>query len=120
MRMTSNQVLTQSALRVGAFLGLSHAELTQVLGLDLSTISAMADGSAELDGNTASGRRAITLIKIYQALITNVGSHEGACKQWVCSHNTGLAGTPALLMHTEMGMEAVLAYLQSLEAPQGM
>lgn len=80
----------------------------------------MADGSTELDGNTASGRRAITLIKIYQALTANVGSHEGACKQWVCSHNTGLAETPALLMHTEMGMEAVLAYLQSIGAPQGM
>lgn len=120
MPMTSNQVLTQSALRVGAFLGLSHAELTQALGLDLCTISAMADGSAELDGNTSSGRRALTLIKIHQALIANVGSHEEACKQWVCSHNAGLAETPALLMHTEMGMEAVLAYLQSTGAPQGM
>jgi uncharacterized protein (DUF2384 family) len=120
MHMTSNQVLTQSALRVGAFLGLSHAELTQALGVDLRTISAMADGSAELDGNTASGRRALTLIKIHQALTANVGSHEEACKQWVCSHNAGLGGTPALLMHTEMGMEAVLAYLQSMGAPQGM
>lgn len=120
MRMTSNQVLTQSALRVGAFLGLSHAALTQILGLDLSTISAMADRSAVLDGKTASGRRAVTLIKIYQALTANVGSNEEACKRWVCSHNTGLAGTPALLMHTEAGMEAVLAYLQSMGVQQGM
>lgn len=118
--MTSNQVLTQSVLRVGAFLGLSHAELTQTLGLDLCTISAMADGSAELDGNTVSGRRSLTLIRIHKALIANVGPHEEACKQWVCSHNASLAGTPALLMHTEMGMEAVLAYLQSMGAPQGM
>ena len=118
--MTSNQVLTQSVLRVGAFLGLSHAELTQTLGLDLCTISAMADGSAELDGNTVSGRRSLTLIRIHKALIANVGPHEEACKQWVCSHNASLGGTPALLMHTEMGMEAVLAYLQSMGAPQGM
>lgn len=120
MRMTSNQVLTKSALRVGACLGLSYEELAQALGLDLSTISAMIEGSAELDGNTASGRQALTLIKIYQALTDNVGLHEEACNQWVSSHNTGLAGTPALLMRTEMGMEAVLAYLQSMGVPQGM
>ena len=119
MRMTSNQVLTQSALRTGALLGLSHAEFARALGLDQSTVSAMADGSAELQSNSPSGQRALTLIKIYQALTANVGGDEQACKQWVCSHNTGLAATPALLVQSEAGMNAVLAYLQSMEAPQG-
>ena len=119
MRMTSNQVLTHSALRTGALLGLSHAEFARALGLDQSTVSAMADGAAELQGVTPSGQRAFTMIKIYQSLTANVGGDERACKQWVCSHNTGLAGTPALLMQSEEGINAVLAYLQSMEAPQG-
>ncbi len=79
----------------------------------------MADGAAELQGVTPSGQRAFTMIKIYQSLTANVGGDEQACKQWVCSHNTGLAGTPALLMQSEEGINAVLAYLQSMEAPQG-
>ena len=119
MRMTSNQVLTHSALRTGALLGLSHAEFARALGLDQSTVSAMADGAAELQGVTPSGQLALTLIKIYQSLTANVGGDERACKQWVCSHNTGLAGTPALLMQSEEGINAVLAYLQSMEALQG-
>ena len=119
MRMTGNQVLTQSALRAGALLGLSHAALAQALGLDQSTVSAMADGSAELQGDAPSGQRALTLIKIYQSLTANVGGDEQACKQWGRSHNTGLAGTPALLMQSEGGLNAVLAYLQSMDAPQG-
>ena len=119
MRMTSNQGLTHSALRTGALLGLSHAEFARALGLDQSTVSAMADGAAELQGVTPSGQRAFTMIKIYQSLTANVGGDEQACKQWVCSHNTGLAGTPALLMQSEEGINAVLAYLQSMEAPQG-
>ena len=119
MRMTSNQVLTHSALRTGALLGLSHAEFARALGLDQSTVSAMADGAAELQGVTPSGQRAFTMIKIYQSLTANVGGDEQACKQWVCSHNTGLAATPALLMQSEEGINAVLAYLQSMEAPQG-
>ena len=119
MCMTSNQVLTHSALRTGSLLGLSHAELARALGLDQSTVSAMADGAAELQGVTPSGQRAFTMIKIYQSLTANVGGDEQACKQWVCSHNTGLAGTPALLMQSEEGINAVLAYLQSMEAPQG-
>ena len=119
MRMTSNQVLTHSALRTGALLGLSHAEFARALGLDQSTVSAMADGAAELQGVTPSGQRAFTMIKIYQSLTANVGGDEQACKQWVCSHNTGLAGTPALLMQSEEGINAVLAYLQSMEALQG-
>ena len=119
MCMTSNQVLTHSALRTGALLGLSHAEFARALGLDQSTVSAMADGAAELQGVTPSGQRAFTMIKIYQSLTANVGGDEQACKQWVCSHNTGLAGTPALLMQSEEGINAVLAYLQSMEALQG-
>ena len=117
--MTSNQVLTHSALRTGALLGLSHAELARALGLDQSTVSAMEHGLAELHSDFPSGQLALTLIKIYQSLTANVGGDEQACKQWVCSHNTGLAGTPALLMQSEEGINAVLAYLQSMEAPQG-
>ena len=119
MRMTGNQVLAHSALRTGALLGLSHAALAQTLGLDQSTVSAMEHGLAELQGDTPSGQRALTLIKIYQALTANVGGDEQACKQWVCSHNTGLAATPALLVQSEDEMNAVLAYLQSMEALQG-
>ena len=119
MCMTSNQVLTHSALRTGSLLGLSHAELARALGLDQSTVSAMADGAAELQGVTPSGQRAFTMIKIYQSLTANVGGDEQACKQWVCSHNTGLAATPALLVQSEDEMNAVLAYLQSMEALQG-
>ena len=119
MRMTSNQVLTHSALRAGALLGLSHAEFARALGLDQSTVSAMADGSAELQSDFPSWQLALTLIKIYQSLTANVGGDEQACKQWVCSHNTGLAATPALLVQSEDEMNAVLAYLQSMEAPQG-
>ena len=119
MCMTSNQVLTHSALRAGALLGLSHVALAQALGLEQSTVSAMADGSAELQSDFPSGQLALTLIKIYQSLTANVGGDEQACKQWVCSHNTGLAGTPALLMQSEEGINAVLAYLQSMEALQG-
>ena len=119
MCMTSNQVLTHSALRTGALLGLSHAEFARALGLDQSTASAMEHGAAELQGVTPSGQLALTLIKIYQSLTANVGGDEQACKQWVCSHNTGLAGTPALLMQSEEGINAVLAYLQSMEALQG-
>lgn len=119
MRMTGNQVLAHSALRTGALLGLSHAALAQTLGMDQSTVPAMADGSAELQSNSPSGQRALILIKNYQALTANVGGDEQACKQWVCSHNTGLAATPALLVQSEDGMNAVLAYLQSMEALQG-
>ena len=119
MCMTSNQVLAHSALRAGALLGLSHVALAQALWLEQSTVSAMADGSAELQSDFPSGQLALTLIKIYQSLTANVGGDEQACKQWVCSHNTGLAGTPALLMQSEEGINAVLAYLQSMEAPQG-
>ena len=117
--MTSNQVLTHSALRAGALLGLSHVALAQALGLEQSTVSAMADGSAELQSDFPSGQRAFTMIKIYQSLTANVGGDEQACKQWVCSHNTGLAATPALLVQSEDEMNAVLAYLQSMEALQG-
>ena len=117
--MTSDQVLTKGALRAGAQLGLAHAELAQVLHLDAQAISAMEAGIEPLRADTPSGQRAITLIKIHQALTANVGLDEEAGKRWMASHDTALAGIPAWLMQTEEGLGAVLAYLQRVETQQG-
>ncbi|WP_162995959.1 MbcA/ParS/Xre antitoxin family protein [Acidovorax sp. 1608163] len=111
--------MTKGALRAGEQLGLANAKIAQVLHLDAQAISAMDAGVEHLRGDTPNGQRAITLIKIHQALATNVGLDAEAAKRWIASHNTALAGTPASLMQTEEGMKAVLAYLQSMEAPQG-
>ena len=117
--MTGDEVLTKSALRAGAWLGLADADLSKVLGLDGDALTDMAAGRGYLRLGTPSAQRAITLIKIHQALTANVGLDEEAVKRWMASHNTALAGTPASLIQTEEGMRAVLAYLQSMEAPQG-
>ena len=117
--MTSDQVLTNGALRAGAQLGLTHAELAQALHLDAQAISAMKGGVEHLRADTPNGQRAITLIKIHQALTANVGSDEETAKRWMASHNIALAGIPAWLMQTEEGLGAVLAYLQRAETPQG-
>lgn len=118
--MTSDQqVLTKGALRAGELLGMAHAELSQVLHLDAQAISAMEAGIEPLRVDTPPGQQAITLIKIHQALTANMGLDEEAVKRWMASHNTALAGTPASLIQTKEGFGAVLAYLQSMEAPQG-
>lgn len=117
--MTSDQVLTKGALRAGELLGLTSAELAQVLHLDAQAISAMKAGVEHLRADTPMGQRAITLIKINQALAANVSSDADAGKGWMASHNTALAGTPASLIQTEEGMRVVMAYLQSMEASQG-
>lgn len=117
--MTSDQVLTKGALRAGEQLGFTHAELAQVLHLDAQAISAMEAGVEHLRADSPAGQMAITLIKIHQTLTANVGLDDEAGKRWMASSNTALASTPAWLMQTEEGMKAVLAYLQSMEAPQG-
>jgi DNA-binding XRE family transcriptional regulator len=117
--MTSDQVLTKGALRAGELLGLTSAELAQVLHLDAQAISALEAGVEHQRADMPTGQRAIKLIKIHQALTANVGLAEETAKRWMASHNTALLGTPASLMQTEEGMRAVLAYLQSMEAPQG-
>ena len=118
--MTSDQVLTKGALRAGAQLGLAHAELAQVLHLDAQAISAMEAGIEPLRANTPSGQRAITLIKIHQALTANVGLDEEAGKRWMASSNTALGGIPASLIQTGEALGAVLDYLRRSEAPQGI
>lgn len=118
--MTSEQqVLTKGALRAGELLGMTHAELAQVLHLDAKALSATGAGIEPLRADTPTGQRAIKLIKIHQALTANVGLGDEVVKRWMASHNTALAGTSALLIQTKEGLGAVLAYLQSMEAPQG-
>ena len=81
--MTSDQVLSKGALRVGEQLGLTHAELAQVLHLDAQAIFAMEARVEHLRADMPNGQRASTLIKIHQALAANVGLDEEAGKRWM-------------------------------------
>jgi DNA-binding XRE family transcriptional regulator len=117
--MTSDQVLSKGALRVGEQLGLTDAELAQVLHLDAQAISAMEAGVEHLRAVMPTGQRAITRIKLPQALTANVGLDEQAGKRWMASSNTALGGIPASLIQTGEALGAVLDYLRRAEAPQG-
>lgn len=116
--MNHDDLLTKSALRAGALMGLSEEAIATVIGVDIETISRMAEGLEHLQTDTVGGRRALMMVKIYVALCSNVGSDD-ASRRWVLSHNEGLGETPALLMQHEEGMATVLAYLQGIADPQG-
>ena len=112
--MTDDHVLTKSTLRAGSQLGLTDAEIANLLEIDLHEISAVNAGLHYLCGDTRAGQRAIALVKVCKALMANVGLDESIGKLWISSHNTALAGVPASLMQTDEGMNAVLAYLQQM------
>jgi hypothetical protein len=74
----------------------------------------MGAGSQDLRASTVCGQRALALVKIYSALVSNLCSNDEGCSRWISSLKQGLGGTPALLLQSEGGMAKVLSYLQGM------
>ncbi len=100
-------------------MGLSEEAIATAIGVDIETLSRMAEGLEHLQADTVGGQRALMLVQIYVALLSNLGSDDDASRRWVFSHNEGLGGTPALLMQHGESMAMVLAYLQGMGDSQG-
>lgn len=100
----SDDVLIKAIRRVQAALGLTHEQLLSIL-----KISSLED----LDAASEEGKRAATLISIYQRLCAYVGDNKTNLHHWVSTHNRYLGTCPVDVMSTDSGLDQVIVYLNS-------
>jgi DNA-binding XRE family transcriptional regulator len=102
-------VLTRALVRAGKELGLTQADLGQVVGRDRTALSRGA-----IEPGTKSGELALLLIRAYRALYVLVGGEPRQMKHWMHTHNRHVGGVPAHLVRSVAGLMRVVEYLDAI------
>ena len=107
---TENAVLGKAFIRAGEGLGLDDAELSAIVGEQLSTVLRLRHGHEMRQPCTEAWSRALLLVELYQSLLALVGTEQNA-KIWLSSKNRSLSGRPRDLITCRTGLEQVVQYL---------
>ena len=107
-------VLTQSAIRAAALLGLSGTAFGRVIGLSETAVLGLQQGDRVLIPNSKAGELAALLIRLYVSLDVLVGDDQDKCVAWLNSQNVPLGGVPKVLIQTAEGLVVTLSYLDGM------
>jgi len=102
-------VLGNALLGAGKALGMTQADLGQVIGKDRSAIS-----RGRIAPDTKAGELALLLIRCYRALYALVGGDPRQMRHWMHTPNLHTGGIPAEQVKTVSGLAAVLEYLDGM------
>lgn len=105
--------LTQAVLQVAVLLGIYHAELARILGLQCSDIGELYRSGQYIKKDTRAWLCAEQLIKIYEILYVKFSANETKIHNWLRKENKVLAGAPLYLMVDNKKLKEVLFCVNS-------
>ncbi|GAA6208327.1 MbcA/ParS/Xre antitoxin family protein [Cognatishimia sp. WU-CL00825] len=109
------RLVAKAVINAGAALGLSQAEIAQIIGVSPSQISKFKSGSATLVDKPY--ELALYLIRVFRSLDAITGGDAETNRTWMRNDNTDLRGSPADLAKSVAGLVNVMAYLDAQRAP---
>ena len=105
-----DKVLSKALVNAGKALGLSQAELGQVIGKDRSNFR------RGLDPHSKAGELALLFIRCYRSLYALVGGRSADMQHWMHTENRHTGGIPAEQIKTVTGLARVVEYLDAIRA----
>jgi len=105
----ASAVLGKAVMRAGERLGLSRAELADVIGRDRSSIS-----RSGVDPHSKSGELAKILIRCYRALAVMVDDNQQQVREWMSTPNQHTGGVPIEQLRSVVGLVTVSEYLDAI------
>jgi transcriptional regulator with XRE-family HTH domain len=109
-------VLTTATLRAAKLLGLSDADMAQVIGVSGATVSRLRAGQRTISLKSKEAELALLLVRVYRSLDGILGEDREAMRAWFHGKNRHLGGIPAELVHRTDGLIHVLEYLDAMRA----
>ena len=108
-------VAAKALVRAAQALGLTQAELSNVLGSSAASISRTFAGERTLDLHSAEGRNALRFVRVFRSLGALVGGDADKARLWLRAKNDHLGGAaPARLLTTTPGLVHVAEYLDAM------
>lgn len=106
---SEQDVLGRAAVRAAERLGLSQADLAEVIGRDRTTISRRG-----IDPQSKPGELALMLIRCYRSLAVLVDDDTAQIRHWMRTENRHTGGIPIEQIRSVAGLVAVTGYLDAI------
>jgi transcriptional regulator with XRE-family HTH domain len=107
-------VLAKGVVRVAQALRLSQTEVAGIVGSSPATISRTFAGGRELAPDSAEGRHALLLVRVFRSLDTLVGGDREKARSWLRADNRHLGAAPIRLLAATQGLVHVAEYLDAM------
>lgn len=108
------EILRTAVIRVTSQLGLTQAELGQILGMSAATVSRLVHGSFVLRPDSKEGELALLFLRIVRSLDSLLGGDAEKSRRWLRAHNHHLGGIPLERMKSVVGLVDVAGYLDAM------
>ncbi|MGH1466271.1 MAG: MbcA/ParS/Xre antitoxin family protein [Cognatishimia sp.] len=109
------RLVAKAVVNAGVALGLSQAEVAQIIGVSPSQISKFKTGSATLGDKPY--ELALYMIRVFRSLDAITGGDTETNRAWMRNANTDLRGCPADIAKSVAGLVSVMNYLDAQRAP---
>jgi uncharacterized protein (DUF2384 family) len=107
-------VLAKALVRAARAFALSQAEASAILGTSAASVSRTFAGERDLDPDSAEGRHALLLVRVFRSLDTLVGGDAEKARLWLRAANRHLGAPPIRLLGRTQGLVHVAEYLDAL------
>jgi len=104
----NNEVLSEALLNTGKALGMTQAQVGNVIGKDRTTLG------RGLSSTSKAGELALLFIRCYRSLYVLIGGKPDDMKHWMHTKNCHTGGTPVEQVQTVQGLNHVLEYLDAM------
>lgn len=106
--------LARALVRAAGRLGLTQAEVAEIVGSSPASISRTFAGERPVDPESAEGRHALLFVRVFRSLDTLVGGDSEKARLWLRAANRHLGGAPLRLLARTQGLVHVAEYLDAL------
>ena len=108
-------VVSKALLRAAETLGLSSAELAEIVGTSESTLSRIRNGKrGPIPLGSKEGELALLFLRVFRSLDALVGGNETHARAWLQANNHHLGGVPLERMKKIEGLVDVAEYLDAM------
>jgi len=107
-------VLAKALLRVGEAFALSQNEIARILGTSAATVSRTFAGGRGIDPDSAEGRHALLLVRVFRSLDALAGGDREKARLWLRAGNRHLGAAPIRLLAGTQGLVHVAEYLDAM------
>ena len=108
-------VVTKALFRAAEALGLSSAELAEIIGASESTLSRVRNHKrGPIPLGSKEGELALLFLRIFRSLDALVGGNEATARAWLAADNHHLRGVPLERMKKIEGLVDVAEYLDAM------
>ncbi len=108
-------VVSKALFRAAEALGLSAADLAEIVGASESTLSRIRNHKREpLPLDSKEGELALLFLRVFRSLDALVGGNEAHAKAWLLADNRHVSGVPLERIKKVEGLVDVAEYLDAM------